>query len=50
MASTAHDSCHRTAQPLPDKPNSDDFESKLDELHDLCKQGGFTSTETHADK
>ena len=46
----AHDSCYRTAQPSPNKPDSEDFEESLHELHNAHKQEGFALKETYADQ
>lgn len=46
----AYDSYYRTVQPLPNKPNSDDFKKKLYKLYNACKQGGFVLKEIHIDK
>ena len=50
LASTSHDSCFRMAQLFPKKPISDDHESKLRKLCDLCKKGRFILNEAHADQ
>ena len=50
LAAMPHESCYRMAQPLPKKPNSDDYEINLHEPCDLCKKGRVILNEMYEDQ